>query len=264
MSSKAAATTTPQVIYEAWIMLGQSHAALKHWDPALAAFEQAALLEPQRGCAPPGRRRGRARPPAAATRRSPLPEGLGDRQCPETAARGTAAGDLRSLDRAAGRAETDRAEADRYRALRTRADGRIGPDSRCRASARRSATGNWTRPWRVAQRGVQSHPEDPLAYIALGRAQRANKDDAKAADAYRKAFETAKDAPALQMQLAEYLLQTGDPSDAAEAEKALRGLLARHAPACLRLVALLELREQERRGLGGRPERRRRAIPRIP
>ena len=41
----------------------------------------------------------------------------------------------------------------------------------------------------------QSRPEDPWAYLAMGRAQRANKDDAKAADAYRKAFETAKDAP---------------------------------------------------------------------
>ena len=36
-------------------------------------------------------------------------------------------------------------------------------------------------------------------------------------------------------------MQTKDASDAAEAEKALRGLLPRHAPACLRLVGLLEL-----------------------
>ncbi len=38
---------TPQKIYEAWMMLGESHKALKHWGPALAAFEQARLQSPK-------------------------------------------------------------------------------------------------------------------------------------------------------------------------------------------------------------------------
>jgi tetratricopeptide (TPR) repeat protein len=35
------------VNYEAWMLLGESHAALKQWEPALAAYQQAAMLEPQ-------------------------------------------------------------------------------------------------------------------------------------------------------------------------------------------------------------------------
>ena len=63
-------TVTPQAIYEAWMLLGQSHAALKHWDPALAAYQQAALLQPRRRRRtwPPRRL---TWPPAAATPRSP-------------------------------------------------------------------------------------------------------------------------------------------------------------------------------------------------
>jgi tetratricopeptide (TPR) repeat protein len=94
----------------------------------------------------------------------------------------------------------------------------------------------------VAERCVQGHPKDALAYFSLGRAERAKKNDRQAADAYNKAFETASGAPAVQMQLVEYLLQAGNSSDAAEAEKVLGNLLPRYAPACLRLIAILDQR----------------------
>ena len=123
-----------------------------------------------------------------------------------------------------------------------RTDGGIGPTH---APGRRPGypeRQSRTRPWQSPRAVSRAIPEDPLVYIALGRAQRANKDDAKAAEAYRKAFAATKDAPALQMQLVEYLLKTGNASDAEEAEKALRGMAARNVPACLRLVLLLESR----------------------
>ncbi len=232
--------TTPRMIYQAWIVLGQSHAAMKHWDPALAAYEQAALLEPQEvtprlAAAEACRNAGRIDAAIACYRQAlgvvdalkPPPDG--QRQAIYDAL-------IALLD---GQNRT--AEADRYRALRGEQMAK-SVQLTLLGVGRAIRNGKADEALAVAQSGLQSHPQDPLVYIALGRAQRANKDDAKAAEAYRKAFAATKDAPALQLQLVEYLLKTGNASDAEEAEKALRGMAARNVPACFRLVLLLESR----------------------
>jgi tetratricopeptide (TPR) repeat protein len=243
--------TTTQVNYEALNVLGGSHAALKQWDQALTAYEQAALLAPQE-----------IAPHLAAAEINKAAADIDKAAGQIDKAAGRSAAAIVSYEKALaivnamkpppeGRrqaiyealialleAEKRTAEADRYRALRTE---QISASLQLTLQDVGQAirAGNLDEALTAAQRGVESHAEDPMAYLALGRAQRANKDDAKAAEANHKAFEKAKDAPALQMQLAEILLRTADPSDAAEAEEALRGLLARHPPACLRLVALL-------------------------
>jgi tetratricopeptide (TPR) repeat protein len=103
--------------------------------------------------------------------------------------------------------------------------------------------GNLQEAIKLAEGGVENHSEDPLAFVALGRAQQANKLSEKAAEAYRKAFQLTKDSPALQADMAEELLASTNSGDVAEAEKALRELAPRYAPACLKLVTYFALRE---------------------
>ena len=72
-------------------------------------------------------------------------------------------------------------------------------------------------------------------------------DRKEAKEAYRKAVEAAKEDPAVQMRLAEFLLGSSDPADEAEAEKVLRRIMRQHDPARRRLAEVLVARggEQE-------------------
>ena len=145
-------------------------------------------------------------------------------------------------------------EADRYRALRNERVADSAPLT-LMTVAQALRDGKPDEALAVAQSCVKSRPADPVAFIALARAQQAKKADAAAADAYRHAFEAAKE-PALKLQLAERLLRGGDPHEAAEAEKAARELLPQYAPAGLLLVGLLERPRQNRRGPDACPKRR--------
>ena len=131
-------------------------------------------------------------------------------------------------------------EADRYRALRNERVADSAPLT-LMTVAQALRDGKPDEALAVAQSCVKSRPADPVAFIALARAQQAKKADAAAADAYRHAFEAAKE-PALKLQLAERSSRGGDPHEAAEAEKAARELLPQYAPAGLLLVGLLERR----------------------
>ncbi|MGO9112643.1 MAG: tetratricopeptide repeat protein [Thermoguttaceae bacterium] len=245
--------TTPQVIYEALIVMGQSHAAIakdpttkhtaavEHSDQALTAFEQAALLAPQEAfprlaaaetCKTSGRL------DAAIANYQKALEIVSAMKPPQEAQRQAIYEALIGLLQQQGR----KAEVDHYQALR-REQMAESAGLTLRGVLQAIQDGKLDEALAAAQRGVLSRPEDPMAYLALGQAHQANKQNVQATDAYHTAFEKAKDAPAMQMQLVEYLLQSGDPSNAAEAEKTLRGLLVRHAPACLRLVEFLEQRE---------------------
>lgn len=96
----------------------------------------------------------------------------------------------------------------------------------------------------LGQHCAQVHPDDPLAILVSGRAEQANKHRDKAAAAYRKALQLVKNSPERQMQLASALLATTDPGDAAEGERALRDLLPRYPAATLQLVTYLAGRQR--------------------
>jgi tetratricopeptide (TPR) repeat protein len=234
------ATMPKNMIYEAWIVQGQSNAALAEWDQALAAYEQAALLEP--GEVAP--RLAAAEVCKAAGRRDAAVAGYQQALAIVNALKPPPEGVRQAIYEALIALLEDQkrvAEAERYRTLQRE---QMAESIRLTLQdvGRAIRDGKADEAVGDAERIVKGRPEDPLAYVALGLAERAKKDDAKALEAYRRAFELTKDVPAQQMVLIEYLLQTRDPSDAAEAEKALRGLLPRYAPAYLRLVGLLELR----------------------
>ena len=231
---------TPHRIYEAWMLLGKSHRALEHWDAALSAFEQAALQEPlevspRLAAADVDKVIGR-NDAAIICYQQALAIVNGMKPPPEGARQSIYEGLIALLE-----AQKRSVEADRYQTLRK---------EQMAESARLTLLGveqairkeNLVAALDLAGSGVASRPEDPLAFLAVGRAQRASKDAAKAIEAYRKAFEMLKDAPVLQIVMAEYLLRTGDPADAAEAEKALRDLVPRNASASLLLVGILEQR----------------------
>ena len=214
--------------------------ALAEWDQALAAYEQAALLEP--GEAAP--RLAAAEVCKAAGRRDAAVAGYQQALAIVNALKPPPEGVRQAIYEALIALLEDQkrvAEAERYRTLQRE---QMAESIRLTLQdvGRAIRDGKADEAVGDAERIVKGRPEDPLAYVALGLAERAKKDDAKALEAYRRAFELTKDVPAQQMVLIEYLLQTRDPSDAAEAEKALRGLLPRYAPAYLRLVGLLELR----------------------
>jgi tetratricopeptide (TPR) repeat protein len=114
---------------------------------------------------------------------------------------------------------------------------------------------------KIAESGVKNHPENPLTHVAMGRAEQANKQVEKAAEAYRKAFQAMKDSPALQVELAVALLSSGNPSDASEGERALREMAPKYPQACLKLVMNLANRDKAdealsvaRLGLQGNPK----------
>ncbi len=231
------AVTASQLTFEAQFLLGQSQEALKNWDAALAAFEQAAMLEPgdprpRLAAAEVCRAVGRnddaitnyqkalaiieaIKPPPEA-QRLPIYEAL-----------------IALLDQ-----QKRGVEADRYRTLYNARVADSAPLTLLTV-AQALRYGKPDEALAVAQRGLQNRPADPLALIALGRAQQAKKADAAAADAYHQAFKAAKD-PALKLQLAQNMLQGGDPHETAEAEKAARELLPQYAPAGLLLVGVLE------------------------
>jgi len=241
-------TTTPQERYEAWMVSGNSHAAQKDSGPALNAYYQAALLEsqsvvPHLAAAEVCKSAGHIDIDAAIASYRKALDIVNARKMPPEGQRQAILSSLLEEPELGKEIEPELRKKikESYDARRTTLMGE---------SAQLTLPGvalfiRYGKPdeaLAVAQRGVESRPDDPVAYLAVGLAQRANKDGAKAADAYHQAFEKAKDAPEMQMDLVEYLLQTKDSNDAAEAEKALRGLLPRHAPAALRLVRLLELR----------------------
>jgi tetratricopeptide (TPR) repeat protein len=254
--------TTPQAIYEAWMLLGQLHAALaldqspaalEHRKQAFVAFEEASRLQPgelapQLAAAEVSKAAGH-RDEAINSYRQALAIVNAMKPAPEETRQGIYKELIALLEK-----QNLLQEAHRYEKLskeqlaeaiaRGQEQTAESVELTLRGIGQAIRDGKPAEALTIAERRVQKKPGDAWAYIALGLAQRANMADAKAVEAYRKAFETSKAAPTLQMQLAESLLKTGNLSDAAEAEKALRGLVATHAPACLRLVALLELRNK--------------------
>ena len=249
----------PHMLYEAWMILGQSHAALTRWDPALAAFEQAALLEPREAsprlaaaeaCKAAGRR------DAAITSYQRALAIVNAMKPPPEAQQQAIYEQLISVLEEQKR----RTEADRYRALHSE---QMAQSARLTLQGAGLAIrdGKLEEALAIARRGVESRPADPWAYVALGRVQRAKKDSDKAEDAYRKAVEVAKGEPQVQMAVAGFLLASTDGDDRLEAERVLRGLVVQHAPACLQLVGLLAKRgkaeeaiEVARQGIRSQPK----------
>ncbi|MGA2030684.1 MAG: tetratricopeptide repeat protein [Thermoguttaceae bacterium] len=254
-----AGLTTPHVIYEAWMVLGESHAALKQCDPALAAYEQAALLEPREATP----RLAAAAACKAAGRRDAAIASYQQALAIINAQKPPPAGQQQAIyEQLIALLEEQKrsTEADRYRVLRKE---QMAESARLTLEGVGQALrdGKLAEALAVAQRGVQSRPQDPWAYVSLGRAQRASQDNAQADRAYRKAVEAAKDQPQVQMAVAEFLLASSDRDDHAAAENVLRGLLTRHAPACLRLTGLLAARgkpeeamEVARQGVQSQPK----------
>ena len=239
----AEGAVTPQARYKAWIVLGQSHAALKHWDPALAAYEQAALLAPREvvphlaaaeACKAAGRRDAAiAHYQQALTIVNALkPPPEGQRQAIYEAL-------IALLDE-----QKRTAEADRYRALRTE---QMAESARLtlQGVSRAIRDGKLDEALALAQRGIQSHPEDPLALSRVGPGPAGQQAERQGGRCLSQGVRGGERCPGdCRCNWPTFLVQTRDPNDAAEAEKALRGLLPRHAPACLQLVSLLELRER--------------------
>jgi len=270
--------TTPQVIYDAYIVLGRSNAALMRRDKALTAFEQAALVLPQEptpllDSAEIYKADGRLDTAIVNYQRAldivnamkPAPERL--RQAIYEA--------LIPALRQGKRNE----DADRLESLRREQMGESA-EATLQGVARAIRDGKPDEAVKIAESGVGKRSEDWKAYLALSIAQRASalglaeqakkyaaeataakdtdtkvtdtkladarnadaaKADAAAVGTYQTAFEKAKDAPA-QVELASFLLKTNDPANAAVAEKALRDLTNKYPPACLPLVRLLQAR----------------------
>ena len=198
--------TTPQEIYEAWGLLGQSHAGLKHWDQALAAYHQAAKLQPRDAapllaaaavCAAADRRDENIRYCQEAltvvNAAKPVPEGQ----------RQLIYEQLISLLDKAGR----RAEADRYRSERQE---QIAKSPQLTLGEVQSLVdkGRLDDALAAAQRCVQGCPEESLAHLALGRAWWAEGDNPKAAAALEKAAALAPDDVRASMVLFQFYADT--------------------------------------------------------
>jgi tetratricopeptide (TPR) repeat protein len=208
---------TPQVIYEAWMLLGAAYAEmgaahaelgtaayakLKEWDEeaviaydeassaddnALTAYDEAAMRE-----------RAAIEPPSAAAAlckaAGRIPAAIRYYEKALTAA-GSAKG-LAEMQRQAIYKqlialldqEKQTAEADRYRA---RLQSQTADSARLtlEEAARALREGRPDEALAIAQRGEQARPDDPLAYVAEGQALWAKKDEAKAEAAFQKAVE---------------------------------------------------------------------------
>jgi tetratricopeptide (TPR) repeat protein len=214
--------------YEAWMVLGASHAGLKHWDQALDAYQQAALLEPHE----PAPRLAAARACETAARLDSAIVSYQQALAIVNAAKPTPEAQRQAIyERLAALLDRQKrtAEADRYRTL---GKEQMAESTRLTLQGVGQAIrdGKLAEALAIAQRGVESRPNDPWVHVALGLARRANKDNAKAIDAYRQAVAVSKGDPQVQMVVAELLLQGNVPSEAAEAEKLLGDLMKKCDP----------------------------------
>ncbi len=248
---------TLQVRYQAWMLLGRAHAALqqpnsqreqsgkadKHLVDALVAFDQAASLKPREVLphvyAAEACRFGGSGKDAIIHYQQAL--NVLDAQEPPPIAQlqATYGALIALLDE-----EKRTAEADRYRNLRSK---QIVESVQLALQdvSQLIRTEHAKDALELAQKSVERHPADPWAHFALGCAQKANKNGDKAVEAYRKAFQLAKDSPDVQMEMADVLLQSKDPGDAIEGERALRELAPGDPRAGLQLVLHLVLRKKQ-------------------
>jgi tetratricopeptide (TPR) repeat protein len=246
-------TATPHERYEAWLLLGEAHAALapeasspkaaqQHWDQALTAFEQASLNEPREAaphlCAAEACRAA-GRSDAAIRNYQHALEVVGAVKPPPENLQLAIYSALIGLLDEAKRTTESKLYVERREALMSKSPRLI-----LQIVNEAIRAGNTDAAMKVAEIGVKNHPEDPLTQVALGRAKQVAKQSAEATEAYRKAFQMMKDSPALQADLAESLLGTGNPGDAVEGEKALRELASTYPPACMKLVTYFALRDK--------------------
>ena len=256
---------SPQMRYQAWMLIGSAHGALqqeeldsarqnpgsaqakqesarRHKEEAVAAFEQAAalaqgeaapLVAAAESCRAAGRRE------EAITHYQRALAVVNAMKAPPAGLQFVIYDALIALSDEQKRPD----DANRYRDRRM---ALIGDSVQLLAQGMNLAIreGRLDDALKLGQLCAQTHPDNPLAILVSGRAEQANKHRDKATAAYRKAFQMVKDSPDRQMQLANYLLATTDPSDAAEGEKALRDLLPRYPPAALQLVTFLAGREK--------------------
>jgi tetratricopeptide (TPR) repeat protein len=243
-------TATPKERYDAWLLMGQAHAALapeasapeiaqRHWDLALAAFEQASLnlpreVAPHWGAAEACKAAGR-RDAAILNYQRALDAVSALKPPPENLQLAIYNALISMLDESKRTSERE-LYVDRRKDLMAKS-----PRLTVQGVNQAISEGKAVAAVNLAESGVANHPDDPLSQVALGRARQAAKQGEKAAEAYRKAFDMMKDSPALQVVLAGTLFDTGNPGDAAEGEKALRELTPRYSPACLRLVTYFAL-----------------------